>query len=70
MEAVWITQVLESSSRCLLGCEAVCPKDGGIKVLRNVHILPQHYTVSQLRRLWFESSTPWRPQVLPAFWFP
>jgi len=28
-----------------------CPEDGGSKVLRNIGILPQHYTASQSRRL-------------------
>jgi len=32
--------------------------------LRNVGILSQHYTESQPRRFWRETSPPWRPQNL------
>jgi hypothetical protein len=32
------------------------------KVLRNVAILPQDYTISQLRTKWLETSSPWKPQ--------
>jgi hypothetical protein len=31
-------------------CSSNDPEDGGSKVLRNVDILPQHYTASQPRR--------------------
>jgi len=32
----------------------VHPKDGGGRVIRNVSILPQHYTASQATRSLFE----------------
>jgi hypothetical protein len=34
-----------------------CPEDGGSTVLRNVGILPQHYTAPQPRRPRIESRT-------------
>jgi len=41
-------------------------EDGDMLDLRNVGILPEHYTASQLRRP-RGSSPPWRPQIqLPA----
>jgi hypothetical protein len=36
-----------------------CLEDGGSEVLRNVHVLPQHYTASQPRR-WRQRSPPKR----------
>jgi hypothetical protein len=33
--------------------------DGGSRALRNVGILPQHYTASQPRRPWLESKSKW-----------
>jgi hypothetical protein len=39
-------------------------EDGGIKVLRNIGILPQHYTALQLRRPRREFSSQWKPQTL------
>jgi len=33
-------------------------------VLENVGILPQHCTASQPRRLWFDNSLLWKPQIL------
>jgi len=38
-------------------------EDGGSKVLQNVGILLQHYTLSQPRRSRLESSLPWKHQV-------
>jgi hypothetical protein len=37
------------------------PEDGVSKVLRNVGTLPQHYTASQPRRPWHESSSLCKP---------
>jgi len=37
--------------------------DGGGMVPRNVGVLPHHYTVSEPRITWQESSRPWYPQV-------
>jgi len=39
------------------------PEDGGSMDLWNVGILPQHYTVSQLRRPRLERSPPWKLQI-------
>jgi len=39
------------------------PEDGGSMVLRNVGILPWHYTASHPRRPRLESSPPRRPQI-------
>jgi len=38
------------------------PEDGGNMDLRNVSILPQHYTASQSRRPLYETSSKWKPQ--------
>jgi len=38
------------------------PEDGGSMVLRNVGILPQHYTASQRRKSRLESLPPWKFQ--------
>jgi hypothetical protein len=38
-------------------------EDGGSKILRNVGILPHHYTASQPRRARLESSSPWKTQI-------
>jgi len=39
-------------------------EDGGSKVIRNVGILPRHYTASQPRRPQRESSSPSKFQIL------
>jgi len=39
-------------------------EDGGSKVFRNVGILSQHCTASQLRRPRFEYSETWKSQIL------
>jgi hypothetical protein len=39
------------------------PKDRSSMALRNVGILPQHYTTSQPRRQRLESSPPWKHQI-------
>jgi hypothetical protein len=39
------------------------PENGGSMALRNVGILPQHYTASKPRRPRFESSPPWKPHI-------
>jgi hypothetical protein len=47
-------------------CKAPCYlhlQDGGNKALRNVGILPQHYTASKPRRPRLELSPPWKPQI-------
>jgi hypothetical protein len=41
-----------------MGCDAKKGEDGGSKVFQNIGILPQHYPISQPRRLWHESSLP------------
>jgi len=38
------------------------PEDGGSMDLWNAANLPQHYTASQARRPWLETSPPWKPQ--------
>jgi hypothetical protein len=43
------------------------PEDGGCMDLRNVGILPQHYTASQTRRPRLETSPPRKSQVA-RFW--
>jgi hypothetical protein len=40
-------------------------EDGSSKFLRNVGILPQHYTASQPTRHRYEFSSPYKPQVSP-----
>jgi len=54
-----------NSSRSLLPrSSGFCrPEDGGSKIIRNVDIIPQHYTTSQPRKLPFESSLPWKIQI-------
>jgi hypothetical protein len=44
-------------------CLHLHPEDIGNMLLRNVDILPYHYTVSQPRRLWLEYSPLWKPQI-------
>jgi len=39
------------------------PEDGGSEILRNIVILLQHYTTSQDRTPWDESSPPWKPKI-------
>jgi hypothetical protein len=42
----------------------LCGEDGGSLDLRNIGILPQHYTASKFRRPRLESSPPWKPAYL------
>jgi len=43
------------------GCLHLHPEDGGSIDLRNDGIPSQHYTASQSRRPWLETSPPWKP---------
>jgi len=40
------------------------PLSSSSQVLWNTGILPQHYTASKPRRPRYESSPPWKPQIL------
>jgi len=43
------------------------PEDGSSNVLRNVGVLPEHYTASQSRKPRFESSRQLKHQISPRF---
>jgi hypothetical protein len=51
------------SARCVGQTTRSHPEDGDSTVLRNVGILPQHYTASQPRRPRLESSSLWKSQI-------
>jgi hypothetical protein len=48
----------------------LCSEEGASKIIWNIYILSCHYTVSQPRRPWLESSSLWIPHILLSsmFW--
>jgi len=50
---------LEVDIKCII----LHPEAWSGKVLRNIGVLSQHYTASQLRRRRLESLPPWRRQI-------